>query len=501
MSGSLITTLQPNEIKPITVHLEPTGSIVGTVFAPDGQTPALGIQVSCEGCGSPVTTAADGTYRFDNVRLRTWTVTAADAQGRKRGLAKNVPVTANGQVVTANMTLIGLGTVTGRVLNPDNSSASSLSVLIHSLDPDFGTFYFPAATDAAGFYRQEGVVVGALTVNTGDIVHGLLGEGAGTLAHDGDTLTIDILLKSSAITLPVTRTDGNAFTFDIQKDGSIANGFGNVFGQSFFGSPGGASYLDITAGATTTRFDGANVATTENNGREIAVSQTNLAGLNVTRKVLVAPEYFARYLELLSNPTPSPITVDVRVQSNVRATAVVATSSGDAALGVTDPEQRRPVGHAEHRRRPGSVQHLVQRHRYAAGRLRVRRRRRRDARVDRGLLPGRQHAGAAELRLDERHDRTRPDGGLHALRRAAVQPRRRAGVGRPARAAAGRGAGEPEPAGNQRDSELRHPGRRHELRWRRCRRLAGPSPAACSRPIRRRRFRPRRSCWSATAAT
>ena len=31
---------------------------------------------------------------------------------------------------------------------------------IHSLDPDFGTFYGPT-TDAAGFYRAEGVVVGA----------------------------------------------------------------------------------------------------------------------------------------------------------------------------------------------------------------------------------------------------------------------------------------------------------------------------------------------------
>ena len=337
LSGTLITTLQPNEIKPVTVRLEPTGSIAGTVFGPDGQTPASGIQVSCEGCSSPVTTAADGTYRFDNVRLRQWTVTATDQQQRKRALAKNVPVTGNGQVVTANLTMIGLGTVTGRVLNPDNSSAASLSVLIHSLDPDFGTFHFPPATDAAGFYRQEGVPVGALTVNTGDAARGLLGEGAGTLAHDGDTLTVDILLKSSAITLPVTRSDGNAFTFDIQKDGSIGNGFGGVFSQSFFGSPGGASHLDITAGATTTRFTGGTIATTENGGREIAVSQTDVAGLNVTRKVLVAPEYFARYLELLSNPTANPITVDVRVQSNVHASAVVATSSGDAGLSVSDP--------------------------------------------------------------------------------------------------------------------------------------------------------------------
>ncbi|MCU1382031.1 MAG: LamG domain protein jellyroll fold domain protein [Acidobacteria bacterium] len=334
--GSLLTTLLPNEIKSITVKLQPTGSIVGTVSGPDGQTPVAGIRVSCEGCADTVTTPADGAYRFDNVTLRQWTLTATDAQGRKRAVARNVAVTAGGQVATANLTLVGLGTVTGRVLNPDNSSAPSLTVMIHGLDPDFGTFYGPS-TDAAGFYIAEGVVVGPLTVSAGDAPHGLLGEAAATLAHDGDTLTVDILLKSNAITLPVTRVDGNAFTFDIQKDGSIGAGLNGVFAAAAFGAPGGASHLDISVGAATTRFTGANIATTENNGREIAVSQTNVAGLNVTRKVLVAPEYFARYLELLSNPTANPITVSVSVESNVRANSVLTTSSGDAALSVADP--------------------------------------------------------------------------------------------------------------------------------------------------------------------
>jgi hypothetical protein len=43
----LVTTLQPNEIKPITVHLEPTGTIIGTVLRPTVDTRA-GHQVSCE---------------------------------------------------------------------------------------------------------------------------------------------------------------------------------------------------------------------------------------------------------------------------------------------------------------------------------------------------------------------------------------------------------------------------------------------------------------------
>ena len=335
LTGSLLTTLQANEIKPITVRLEATATLAGTVYLPDGQTPAAGVPVTCVGCGSAVT-ADDGTYRFEGVRLGTWNIEVKDSTGRKRALGKNLRLTANGQILTTNLTFVGLGVVTGRVLNPDNSSAPNLFVQVRSLDPDFGGYSFPK-TDAGGFYRAEGVAVGSITVSTGDTARGLLGEAFGNLARDGDTVNLDILLKNNAITLPVNKADGNLFPFDVQRDGSIAQGASGVFASQQFGVPGGASLLDLVSGGAPTRFTGGTIGTTEANGREIVISQSNLAGLNVSRKVLVSSNYFARYLEILTNPTANSITVDVRVQSNVRATGVVSTSSGDAVFNVTDP--------------------------------------------------------------------------------------------------------------------------------------------------------------------
>jgi hypothetical protein len=63
--------------------------------------------------------------------------------------------------------------------------------------------------------------------------------------------------------------------------------------------------------------------------------------------------YFARYLEVIENPSDAPVTVDVRVTSNYRfirkvqngfqfdrEPRLVSTSSGDTTLGVSDPATR-----------------------------------------------------------------------------------------------------------------------------------------------------------------
>lgn len=335
LSGGLLTTLAANELKHVTVALEPTASILGTLFQPDGQTPVTdGFVAPCDGCAK-VPVNPDGTFRFD-LTLRTWDLFGYDGQNRKRALARGVVLNQNAQLVTANMTFIGLGTVSGRVLNPDNSSAPNLQVTLRSLDPDFGGFHFPQ-TDAGGFYEAQGVVVGTVALSTGDVTRGLLGEASGALAHDGDTLTIDVLLKNNAITLPVTKPDGNAFTFDVQKDGSVGAGYNVVFASVCCGAPSGASHLDVIVNGSANRFNGATIGTTEDGGREVVVSQAGLAGLNVTRKVLVSPTFFARYLELLTNPTGNPITVDLRVLSAVRAQQILTTSSGDAVLDVSSP--------------------------------------------------------------------------------------------------------------------------------------------------------------------
>src|SRR5262249_20049983 len=117
--------------------------------------------------------------------------------------------------------------------------------------------------------------------------------------------------------------------------------------------------LDIVTAGSPTRFTGQNgtgqtLAITELNGRQIGITQTGLAGLDVTRKIFVpADGYFARYLEILKNPGGSPVTVDVRLTSNFRFVRklqnnfsfnreprIISTSSGDTILSVADPASR-----------------------------------------------------------------------------------------------------------------------------------------------------------------
>ncbi len=338
LSGSLYSTLAAGEVKRVTVRLDPTASIAGIVRLPDGQTPAETASVAlCDQCAHTAV-GLDGAYRFDGLRVpSSQTVVAFDAQGRKRAVVRNVALSANGQVASVDLTMVGLGTVTGRVLNPDLSSASNLVVIVRGLNPDVGSFNAPTS-DAAGFYRVDGVAVGSVIASAGDASRGLLGEATGTVTRDGETLNLDILLKNNAVTLPVTKTDGNVMPFDIQRDGSVLSGYNGLY-VGFYGGPSSAFVLDLVSQGVSYPFTGASIGTTEQGGHEVVVSQNGLAGLNVTRKVLVSTAYFARYLEILSNPTAAPITVDVRLRSTVRANGVLATSSGDAALSVADPDQ------------------------------------------------------------------------------------------------------------------------------------------------------------------
>ena len=96
----------------------------------------------------------------------------------------------------------------------------------------------------------------------------------------------------------------------------------------------------MTVNGLITPFAGSptSIGTTELAGRQIVVEQDNVGGVNVTRKMFVPTTgYFARYLEILDNPTASPITLDLHLLSHTKAAGIVTTSSGDATLDVSDP--------------------------------------------------------------------------------------------------------------------------------------------------------------------
>ncbi|KYC44395.1 MAG: hypothetical protein APG12_00429 [Candidatus Methanofastidiosum methylothiophilum] len=80
--------------------------------------------------------------------------------------------------------------------------------------------------------------------------------------------------------------------------------------------------------------------TTEAGGREYVFDKVTLSGLTVSRKFYFPEDRnWVRCLEILYNPTGSPITVDVIIKSNLgsdSSTRVVMTSSGDKIVDKND---------------------------------------------------------------------------------------------------------------------------------------------------------------------
>ena len=331
-------TLSPDGVLPLTITLEPTGSIAGVVFAPDGETPQETGTVQLLGpTALPVITlGTGGTFRFDRLKLGQYQINARDTKGFLRATTL---LNVQGDDTPATLTFVAAGSIIGRVINPEGLSAPNLIVQARSLNPQFGRFA-NTLTKSAGDYRIDSLAAGVITVSASDPARGLLGEASGRIEQDGQVLTLDILLTSNGITLPKTLLDANTFQFDVQPGGYVGIGTANTFSAGA-GTSGG-SLLDIVEGGAPIRFVGNTVGTIEGQGRELVIRQQNVASLDVTRKIFVPQDgYFSRYLELLSNPTAVPITVDVRVTSVFKGNTAVAadvvnTSSGDAVLDVAD---------------------------------------------------------------------------------------------------------------------------------------------------------------------
>jgi hypothetical protein len=337
LSGTASGSVLAGQTMPITVSLEPTATLAGTVYLTDGQTPATGIVVTLTNSydyTKTATTGPDGRYQITGVPLRNFLLQAADSSGLTRVKINSLTITANGTTQTQDLVFVAVAHVTGRVINPNGSSAGNISVTLQSLNPTFGTFV-STFTNAAGIYDFANVYAGQVIASASNTPAGLLGEARGAVTVDGAAVTLDIQLAANAVRFPVQQNDGNNVLFDIQADGTIATGSNCVF-------CGGAGFaLDVVVGAATTRFTGGSIGTTELQGKQLVTKQTGLSGLNVTRKVFVPRSYFARYVDLISNPTAAPITATVRVQqlaSQYTYTPTnVATSSGDATLNVGNP--------------------------------------------------------------------------------------------------------------------------------------------------------------------
>ena len=307
-SGS-VTGLQVvrDTITNVQVTLEPQATIDGRVFEADGATPAGGT-VTVYGANNFARGLAvvDGRFSTD-LRLGTYALVAFDGAGRRRAIVQNIVLASNAQVESRDLVYVAVGTVSGRVIHPSvGGDAGGLSVQLQSLHPDFGGFR-STTTNAAGLYTIADVPYGVVRVSVAKSSESLQGESAGLL--QAPTLSLDVLLQNNSVTLPVTLNDVNDSTYSIISGGRLGGGTRSVFSA-------GASALEIERDGARTAFTGTTFATRELGGRQLVVREQGLHGLSVTRKAYVPVNgYFARYLEVLANPTEAPIVVNVHLTS------------------------------------------------------------------------------------------------------------------------------------------------------------------------------------------
>ena len=336
-------------VLPITVTNKPVGTLTGLVTKNLAADPQAGVEVRLQnnntGAVRTLLSDAQGRYSFEQVEVNVpHRITAVvSAQVRARS---DVTLTTADETVTRNLTLLGVGTVSGLITNAAGQVQAGVYVTLTNPEPTYGgTWYFTTLAD--GRYSFANVPAGNFTVRARSANNTLQAQDSGSVRFDADAVTRDLTLVDSAVAMPINRYDANGMWFDLQGDGSIANGNSSVF-RGNGTSDTRASRLEIVVNGIPVPFlngDGS-IGRVTQDGQLLEVDELNQAsGLNVTRRIYVPKTgYFSRHLEVLENKTANPITVGVKISSNFAqgqvGARVVDTSSNDSVLDVSNDASR-----------------------------------------------------------------------------------------------------------------------------------------------------------------
>ena len=243
LSGSLTSAVTAGVANAVTVQLQPAGSVLGRVLNSDGITPLAGVTVQIFGpVFRQVSTASDGSFRFDALPLGSYTLQSFDLSGRLRARNTGISLANNGDVVTSNLVFVGLGTVQGTVRNPNGTLANGVSITLRSANSQVGGF-LTATSNISGNYTISSVPVGSFTVTASVPAQQLVAEASGQIVADGAVATVDIQLLNNAINLPTNLWDANDFFFNLQSNGSIQDGTNSVYGGDFGANRGDLSLM------------------------------------------------------------------------------------------------------------------------------------------------------------------------------------------------------------------------------------------------------------------
>lgn len=263
--------------------------------------------------------------------------------------------TSGGPYLQAAVKLpVNMSNVTLRALSTSGTPVTGEQLEVRLVDPADGTTWSSCWTSSStGSCTIYSVYAGDAGLRAQIFISGaVVAEATGQMTASNGTTTLDIQMPYDPVQFPKYMYDGNGSKYDIGKDGALEDGENYVFEQYYSGRAAMVLTLTPQQGSAV-RFDGptANSGISEDSGREVVTKQDGLAGFNVTRKIYVPKDgYFARYLDIVTNPGTEDITVDVSMAMSLNASSssdynkFAIRASSDPAIADTQPTDRSLAG-------------------------------------------------------------------------------------------------------------------------------------------------------------
>ncbi|HET7436558.1 MAG TPA: carboxypeptidase regulatory-like domain-containing protein [Thermoanaerobaculia bacterium] len=220
-AGAQGTIAKNGDTVDFTLHLTNTisGELSGTIYLPDGTTPAgAGVEVTANGVLPDVTVITDaaGHFRFAKIFPQgNYSLTARDAI--TGGVAQEQLFLRAAQDSIHDLRLKGRGSVTVRVVDGADQPVTSARVKIAELDFPNRTYEGVVDASSLGVATFDGIFEGRVSAEASD-VFARGGRSTSVLARPGDTLEMKVALT----------TTGKVRGHFLRPDGTTAIPFGTI---------------------------------------------------------------------------------------------------------------------------------------------------------------------------------------------------------------------------------------------------------------------------------
>ncbi|MFB3903054.1 MAG: LamG-like jellyroll fold domain-containing protein [Acidobacteriota bacterium] len=206
LSGRVCVSIPQSGTVEVTVQLQSAGAVTGRVLMPDGVTPVglADVRLILAGRAAGYTVTSDeaenrGTFSFPDVPLGDFKLEAFDNRSTRIGRTAG-RLTQNGETTVADIILVPIGTVRGRV-TANSAPVDHAFVTLQAGGLGFSQSKLKATTDAAGNYQFPGVPAGSFTLQATHPASGLTGSAEGILNGGQEPLPdtiVNISLEQSA---------------------------------------------------------------------------------------------------------------------------------------------------------------------------------------------------------------------------------------------------------------------------------------------------------------